>query len=391
MTGAPSSARTGPAPGAAAVGVEEQLAGGLIVDDPVAGVLGGGADHERIGIESAARQADEHAVILERDRVVRAGEVEDPVDVARAQSGGEGERVRPRAAVHRATARPAVENVRPGIADQIIVQAVAGQVDRIGQFPGDRRKPFDLLRVGQHEAHRAVDHVGAAAGRLERPVAGIVDQIGVVAFAADHGVGAGLAVELVGAGIADQMVGEVVAGQVERRGQLPGDRQQALDLGAVVEAVADRAVDDVGAFADMLDDDVAGMVDDVAVVAAAAAQRIGAGRAGQRVVHRPVGGRAGRIEDAGARRSAQRRRPGDVDVAVAEQGQLLDALAPGRIDVDEELAAGRGAGRIEDPGVDAGIVAVRRELGVGPGQREAARGQSDDPVGQVVTFRVAKL
>ena len=47
-------------------------------------------------------------------------------------------------------------------------------------------------------ADRAVDRVGAAAGRLEHLVEGVVDDIGVVAAAAVHDVAAGAAVEAVG-------------------------------------------------------------------------------------------------------------------------------------------------------------------------------------------------
>ena len=48
-------------------------------------------------------------------------------------------------------------------------------------------------------AERGIDRVGAAAGRFDDDVEAVVDDVGVVAEAAAHGVGAGAAVELVGA------------------------------------------------------------------------------------------------------------------------------------------------------------------------------------------------
>ena len=62
-----------------------------------------------------------------------------------------------------------------------------------------------------------VDPVGAAGGAgLDHLVAGIVDDIGVVADAAAHGVGADAAVEDIGAVIAGKDVGKAVAGAVDR-------------------------------------------------------------------------------------------------------------------------------------------------------------------------------
>jgi hypothetical protein len=49
------------------------------------------------------------------------------------------------------------------------------------------------------------------AGVLGRRVAGIVDEIDVVAGAAEHGVGAGAAVEQIVAAVAGDRVGEAVA------------------------------------------------------------------------------------------------------------------------------------------------------------------------------------
>ena len=58
--------------------------------------------------------------------------------------------------------------------------------------------------------------VGALAGIFDHRVAGIVDDVGVVAAAALHGVGAALAFDVVRGDIAGQDVGEAVAGGVDR-------------------------------------------------------------------------------------------------------------------------------------------------------------------------------
>ena len=108
---------------------------------------------------------------------------------------------------------------------------------------------------------------------LGHHVAGIVDDIGVVAEAAVHRVGAAAAVEAVGARIADEDVGEEIAGAVDVAAAGQGE---VLDRGG--EREADRALDPVGALAGELGDDVAGLVDDVDVVAVAAVHHVGAER-----------------------------------------------------------------------------------------------------------------
>ena len=75
---------------------------------------------------------------------------------------------------------------------------------------------------------RGFDRVGAAAGGLDHHVEAVVDNIGIVADAALHGVGAGAAVELVGARIADQHIHDGVAGAVDVAGS---GQRQILQLG----------------------------------------------------------------------------------------------------------------------------------------------------------------
>ena len=118
----------------------------------------------------------------------------------------------------------------------------------------------------------ALDRVGAAGGAaLDDDVAGIVDDIGVVAETAVHRVRAAAAIEPVGAAIADEDVAEAVAGAVDIGG--PG-QGQVLDCGS--QRVADRAFDLVGALAGQLGDSVGDIVDDIDVIAKAALHDVGA-------------------------------------------------------------------------------------------------------------------
>ena len=66
-------------------------------------------------------------------------------------------------------------------------------------------EPFEVR--AERVVQRALDGVGAGARRLGHEVAGIVDDVGIVAEAAVHGVGAGAAVEDVGGDVADEVVG----------------------------------------------------------------------------------------------------------------------------------------------------------------------------------------
>ena len=81
---------------------------------------------------------------------------------------------------------------------------------------------------GERVGDRAVDRVGAAAGRLDHLVEAVVDDIDVVAATADHGVGADEAVERVGAAVAGEDVVDAVAGAVDVAGAEQG---QVLEIG----------------------------------------------------------------------------------------------------------------------------------------------------------------
>ena len=85
-------------------------------------------------------------------------------------------------------------------------------------------------------ADRRLNRIGAFVRGLGHDVAGVVDHIGIVAGAADQGVGARSAIERVVAGAAGQHVGAGVAGQgvVERRAGQVLEARQRIGAGATV-------------------------------------------------------------------------------------------------------------------------------------------------------------
>src|SRR5262249_1681436 len=135
-----------------------------------------------------------------------------------------------------------------------------------------------------------------------------VDNIGVVALAADHGVGAALAIEDVVAVVAGEAVRKLVAGRVDVR-RAAVHQRQVLDAeaGEVERHPAVDGVDSAG-----VDLFVAEIVDEIGVVSEAALHGVGAALA---------------VEDVG--RSVAVKMivvgvAGGVDGAAADQLQILE-------------------------------------------------------------------
>ena len=85
------------------------------------------------------------------------------------------------------------------------------------------------MRVQDHVRVDAVDALAAVFGH---PIAGMVDDVRVVAGAAAHLIDAALAVDVVVAGIADDLVAVVVAVQEEVRRTIRVGGLQPFDVGA---------------------------------------------------------------------------------------------------------------------------------------------------------------
>jgi hypothetical protein len=196
----------------------------------------------------------------------------------------------------------AVENIVAAVAGDRVVEPVAGAVDIAAAGQG-QILDIGADGVGDRRLHR----VGARVERFRHHVAGVVDHIGVVAEAADHGVGAGAAIENVVAAVAGDRVGEAVAGAVD---VAAAGQRQVLDIGA--DGVGDRRLHRVGARVEHLRHHVADVVDDIGVVAEAADHGVGAGAAVEDVVAAVAGDRVGEAVT------------GAADVGGATQGQVLD-------------------------------------------------------------------
>ena len=163
--------------------------------------------------------------------------------------------------------------------------------------------------------------------------AGAADE-SVVAAAASERVVAALAVERVVASVAGDDVGVAVAGTVD---VAAASQRQVLDIGA--ERVADRRLHRVGARVERFRHHVAGVVDDVGVVAGAADHGVGAGPAVERVVARaavdqvaaagPIMGEifaGGAARDPGLERQAGHRIVGKGDDRVGDRQGLVAGL-----------------------------------------------------------------
>ena len=183
------------------------------------GPVGGSGEHERVAGFRTGRERcrhideatgaggiDEHeaaAAVLDEldapqrvgaagatagDRPGAGGRVEN--DVRERERGGVNGGVQPGAAVERVVA---------AVAGDDVVEPVAGAVDVAAAGQGE------VLDIGgERVADRRPHRVDAFADGFRDDVADVVDDIGVVAEAADHAVGAGAAVERVVAGAAGE-------------------------------------------------------------------------------------------------------------------------------------------------------------------------------------------
>src|SRR5262245_63989808 len=131
-------------------------------------------------------------------------EIDDGVATALART--EQERIIARAAGQLVDATAAVEQVGAAIAVELVVEAVAVALQVGGALQHQRFYVRRQRKMGSRKSR-----VVALASALEHGVAGIVDEIGVVADPAQHGVSATAAIEQIAAGIAVELVVEAVA------------------------------------------------------------------------------------------------------------------------------------------------------------------------------------
>ena len=131
----------------------------------------------------------------------------------------------------------AIEDVVAAVADQAVVQRIASGVD-VGA--ACEAEVFNVR--AQHKADRRLHAVCAFAHLLDRGVAEVVNDVGVVAHAAAHAVGTQTTVDHVVACVAGDDVVQCIAGgiQIGAAGEY-----QVLHVGT--QEVADAGADSVGA------------------------------------------------------------------------------------------------------------------------------------------------
>ena len=137
--------------------------------------------------------------------------------------------------------------------------------------------------IEQRDVEGGHDRVGALAVNLGDAVPGDIDHVDVVADAADQAVGPRPAVEDVVAGAAAQGVGQCVAGEDVVQGVAGEVEGNRIDQGAVLDVLAQRVglvcrgdadLDQVDALSIEFGDLVAGVVQQIGVVARTADQRV---------------------------------------------------------------------------------------------------------------------
>src|SRR5262249_44270504 len=113
--------------------------------------------------------------------------------------------------LQRIVAAGAVEHVVPGVADDDVGQLVAVAVDVTHPRQGE------VVDIGTQRIaiDRGLDLVGAAAGAFGNYISRDVDDIDIIAAAADQNVGTGAAIQHVVSGTTGDGVGERVAGTGE--------------------------------------------------------------------------------------------------------------------------------------------------------------------------------
>ena len=241
-------------------GISVEIVGGIIAG---AVEISAALQHQRLHArrEPAADDSEHHVSPLAGGLVHLVGRVVDEIRIVAGAAG------------HGVGAGTAVEQVVAAVAEQRVgeIIAVALQVGAALQHQrlNVRREP----EVGGGE-----DRIAAFIGVLHHRVAGIVDEIGIASGAAEHDVGAGAAIDEIVAAIAidDVRRGVAVALQVGAPLHHQGFHiRRQSEMGAREHRVR--------SLAGVLDHRIAGIVDEVDIVAGAAEHRIGAGAAVEQV------------------------------------------------------------------------------------------------------------
>ena len=127
--------------------------------------------------------------------------------------------------------------------------------------------------------HRRIHNVGTRIERFRHHVAGIVNNVGIVARTTTNRIGPHAAIQCIGATVADDCVGKRITRTVNIRcsGQC-----QVFGVGG--QCVGDAGLDQISAFVQRFSHQITNVVDDVGVVALATGHSVGIQAAVERVV-----------------------------------------------------------------------------------------------------------
>ena len=166
--------------------------------------------------------------------------------------------------------RTAVERVVRGVADELVIQRIAGGRGRRAIQHYIFHMRAIARAIGQRDVDPRVHRVDALIGEFSHHITGVVDKIGVVARAARHGVRTRRAVENVVIHVAGECVIERIAGGVGCR--YAGQRQV---LKVIAKRERHRGLHGVRAFRSILGNGVALVIHNISIVARATQQRVG--------------------------------------------------------------------------------------------------------------------
>ena len=232
--------------------------------------IGHGIEQVREEVGVVARAADERVDPFVPGQLVSARAAIEPV-IAQAAA----QRVAAIAAEQRVVAAGTHQAVVTGQARKRLVAASAGDdvAERIPGAADAGRDEGEVLEIrAEREGHRGSDQVVPRPHHLDHLVARVVDDVGVVADAAGHGIGPAPPVDRIGVqSVAGEDVVQRVAGQRARRGAGgAGSADRILDVGFERVVGIEREPHRVGSGVDRFDHRLARPGQQVGVVAGAA-------------------------------------------------------------------------------------------------------------------------
>ncbi len=262
----------------ASAAVQRIVAGAAF--DEVGSCIAGAGEVARSGEGQVLDIGGQRIDVQRRVDVIRAGirgfghDIAGVIDMVIVVAGAAGHPVRARAAIQRIVAAEARERIVAGATDDAVVRGVAdaGEIAR-----PDEGQVFEIGRQREGIQSR-LDGIGSAARPFNQHIAQAVDDIGVVAIAADHAVIAGAAIERVVAVVSNQRVVVTAAEEaIVARARIAFQRIVAreADQRVIAAEAFQRVVAAIGSAAAIIDGIAAGdaVVEVVAIAGEAGTRR----------------------------------------------------------------------------------------------------------------------